>query len=168
AERAHHGDRHRRRAVEGAARYAPAGDPRRPHLVDRRAGLGRRRRRARAARASVAAAGGRRAAALLWDGSGADGRAAAVRTKRALRLAFWALCPGRWATRGGTPVMTRANRARSQHHRRIVAWHRRSTLLAHAQHRELTRQHGSTTVPARASRGPESPGVLAGRDTSSK
>src|SRR5438128_5320545 len=40
AQRADHGDRHRRRAVEGAAGHEAAADPRRPNLAQRRAGLG--------------------------------------------------------------------------------------------------------------------------------
>ena len=61
------------------ARHQAAADPRRPHLAQRRAGLGRGHRRARAAGASVAAPRRQGHAAVLWYGSPTDDDAAIAR-----------------------------------------------------------------------------------------
>src|SRR5439155_12309339 len=76
-----------------------------------------------------------------------------------------ALCPRAWAALELPPEVTRANLARRRHPRPASPWHRRCNLLAHAPHREHTRQAGSAHFTART-RGPDLPGVLTRRHTS--
>src|SRR5262245_48460118 len=115
-ERADHGDRHRRRAVEGNPRHQDADDPRRAHLAERRPGLGRHHQRKRAARASLAAARRRRRAPLLRHGPRANGQtpgitAGTVACSLDRRAAGGASGHCRVETAGGADVRPRRFRA---------------------------------------------------------